>query len=103
MAEVVQHHRSALEQLCRNFCVRRLELFGSAATEHFDPETSDLDFLVEFQSESSLGPFHQYIDFHIALERLFERSIDLVEDSAIRNPYFRQAIDLGPRELIYAA
>ena len=28
--------------------VRKLELFGSAASDRFDPATSDLDFLVEF-------------------------------------------------------
>jgi predicted nucleotidyltransferase len=50
-----------------------------------------------------MGPFHQYIDFHLALEQLFGREIDLVEYSAIRNPYFRQAIERGPRTLLYAA
>jgi predicted nucleotidyltransferase len=50
-----------------------------------------------------MGPFHQYFDFHAALERLFGRSVDLVEQSAIRNPYFRQAVDHGQRVLLYVA
>jgi predicted nucleotidyltransferase len=50
-----------------------------------------------------MGPFHQFIDFKIALEQLFDRPVDLVERSAIRNPYFRKAVDCGPRTLLYAA
>ncbi len=103
MIEQLRHHQGALENLCRTFSVRRLELFGSATTNRFDPNASDLDFLVEFEPESSMGPFHQFIDFQIALEELFGRSVDLVEDSAVRNPYFRQALDRGRRTLLYAA
>ena len=103
MIELVLLHRRALDDLCLRFDVRRLELFGSAASGRFDPASSDLDFLVEFQPESSMGPFHQYIDFQLALEQLFGRSVDLVEHSAIRNPYFRQAVERAPRTLLYAA
>ena len=91
---------------CRSlpqYHVRRLELFGSAATERFDPNSSDLDLVVDFEPQSPMGPFHQYFDFHAALERLFDRKVDLVERSAIRNPYFRQAVTQGRRELLYAA
>jgi hypothetical protein len=80
-----------------------LELFGSAAAERFDRDSSDFDFLVDFDPHCSMGPFHQYIDFQMALEELFGRSVDLVEQSAIRNPYFRQAVNRAPRTLLYAA
>ena len=80
-----------------------MELFGSAATGCFDPIASDLDFLVEFEPESPMGPFHPFFDFQAALEQLFGRPVDLVERSAIRNPYFRQAVERGERVLLYAA
>ena len=41
-------HREELRELCHRFHVRRLDLFGSAAGDHFDPARRDLDFLVEF-------------------------------------------------------
>jgi predicted nucleotidyltransferase len=103
MLENTHLHQATLNELCERFCVRRLELFGSAANGRFDEATSDLDFLVEFAAECPLGPFRQYIDFQIALQKLFGRPIDLVERSAIRNPYFRQAVERGPRTLLYAA
>jgi hypothetical protein len=45
MLEIIEDNRAELERLCRRFHVRRLDLFGSAATGGFAPETSDLDFL----------------------------------------------------------
>src|SRR5437868_2455456 len=90
MLDEIHQHRLTLEALCRRFGVRRLELFGSAASGRFDSASSDIDFLVEFLPESAMGPFHQFIDFQLELQKLFGRQVDLVERSAIRNPYFRQ-------------
>ena len=52
MIAAVDQHREEISALCRRYGVRRLELFGSAATEVFDPPRSDLDFLVEFEAGS---------------------------------------------------
>ena len=95
-------HRAELEQLCRTFHVRRLELFGSAATGQDRPGESDLDFLVEFEPLPYGGAFNTYFDFRQALEDLFNRPIDLVIDSAIKNPYFRRSVDES-KVLVYAA
>jgi uncharacterized protein len=102
MQTLVQQRQEQLANLCRRFHVRRLELFGSAATPRFDPETSDLDFLIAFED---LGP-GQYADNYFglleALEELFQRPVDVVVSSAITNPYFLQAIE-STRTLLYAA
>jgi predicted nucleotidyltransferase len=45
-----------LVELCREFQVKRLEIFGSAATDAFRPESSDFDFLVDFGNRP-LGPW----------------------------------------------
>jgi hypothetical protein len=89
-----------LSTLCFTYSVKRLELFGSASRHDFDPKTSDLDFLVEFVENSSLGPFDRYFGLKEALESLFHRSVDLTELKAIKNPYFRQAIETD-RVLVY--
>lgn len=79
----------AEREACARYQVRRLELFGSAVRGAFDPQRSDLDFLVEF------GPLQpgQYADTYFglleALQALFGRSVDLVMVRAIRNPSFR--------------
>lgn len=89
-----------LTNLCVAYNVKRLELFGSASRDDFDSLTSDLDFLVEFVESSSLGPFDRYFGLKEALENLFDRSVDLIEVKAIKNPYFRQAIETD-RVLVY--
>ncbi len=53
MIAEISSHREELEEVCRRFHVRRLDLFGSAASDDFDPAGSDLDFLVEFDPEAA--------------------------------------------------
>ena len=48
MIDEIALRRDELRAVCRRFHVRRLDLFGSAARGDFDPERSDVDFLVEF-------------------------------------------------------
>ena len=85
----LEQHIAELESLCMRYHVRTLDLFGSAATGAFDAETSDLDFLVEFEPASR----NTYFPLLEELERLFGRRVDLVKESAIRNPYFRQSVE----------
>jgi predicted nucleotidyltransferase len=81
-----------LVRLCQQFAVRELKLFGSAVTEAFDPARSDLDFLVTFGvPPEGMPPHRQFFDFLFALEALFNRKVDLLEESAIENRRFKRA------------
>ena len=102
MIHLIEEKREALEELCRRYRVRRLEIFGSAATGAFDDQRSDLDFLVEFHRDSPMGPFSQYFGFLEELEELFATEVDLVEADAMRNPHFIRAVN-ATRTLLYAA
>ena len=51
MANVLESHLDELPELCRRYGVSRLEAFGSATAEDFDPNKSDLDFLVDFTED----------------------------------------------------
>jgi uncharacterized protein len=89
-------------QLCAQFRVHSLELFGSAAKGNFDAERSDLDFLVTFAPMDPVDYARAYFGLLTELQRLFGTAVDLVELEAQDNPYFLAAI--GPtRELLYAA
>ena len=102
MIPLLEQHRSDLDRLCRKHLVRQLEVFGSAADGSFKPETSDLDFLVDYLPEAFHDPADAYFGLLFDLEDLFHRKIDLVMDRAIRNPYFRAGVDQS-RQVIYAA
>ncbi len=102
MVREIADNRKALDSLCRRFQVRRLELFGSAVGEAFDRESSDLDFIVEFAELPENGYADAYFGLAEALEALFQRDVDLVVLSAVKNPYFRESIERS-RTLLYAA
>ena len=102
MNPVVEQHRAELEALCRRYRVRRLDLFGSAATGQDRPNESDLDFLVEFEPLPPGSYADTYFGLLEALELLFGRQVDLVVASAIRNPYFRDSVERS-KESLYAA
>ena len=82
--------------------MRRLEVFGSAAGEGFEPSRSDLDFLVDFEPSSHSEMADRYFGLLEALEDLFGCRIDLVMTAAIKNPYFLKGIEPS-RTLLYAA
>ncbi len=82
-----------LVAICTTYRVRRLEVFGSVARSDFDHVQSDIDVLVNFIDERSFGAFERYFGLKEALEKIFQRSVDLVEEQAIKNPYFLQAIN----------
>lgn len=93
MHPVVAVKRAAIEELCRRHHVRRLQLFGSALGDKFDPETSDVDFTVEFEDLEPRDYGRAYFDLLQGLEELLGRHIDLVTGRSIRNPYFKKRVE----------
>jgi predicted nucleotidyltransferase len=103
MIRLIEDHKNDIINLCITYQVRYLALFGSAMADAcFDAETSDLDFLVEFQPLEQGQYADTYFGLLESLEELFQRPVDLLMVRAIKNPYFLQAINQS-RELLYAA
>ena len=102
MTGLIEDNRNRLEELCREYGVKKLEVFGSAVSSGFDGQSSDLDFLVEFVPSDPAAHARAYLGLLVALEDLFEREIDLLETKAIRNPYLMESINQTRTEL-YAA
>jgi predicted nucleotidyltransferase len=101
MIDLVERQRAELADLCRQYQVEKLHLFGSAADGRFEKNGSDLDFLVRFRNRQPTGGYaDRYLGFADALERLFNRRVDLVTEQSIRNPYFRREIE-ATRQLVY--
>ena len=97
--EIIEQNTGRLIELCVNHRVGQLYLFGSALTDQFN-DSSDIDFLVRFNPIELLEYFDNYMDFKEQLEALLGRSVDLVEDQAVKNPIFRRVID-REKQLIY--
>ena len=102
MNRVVQEKLKELVDLCKNRGVRRLALFGSAATGSFDRSSSDLDLVVEFNPMSPVQHADNYFGLMEDLQKLFQMPVDLIELAPIRNPFFRQAV-AETEEVVYEA
>ena len=100
MIDDITNHLDDIAALCRRFGVRRLDLFGSAATGDFNPATSDLDFVAAFADTQSPGYLGRYLGFADALEALFGRPVDLLTENMIGNPYFRESVE-ATRQPVY--
>ncbi len=91
---VIERHTPAIRALAKEYGVARLEVFGSVCTSEWDPERSDVDFLVEYPPEYDYGP---WVSRHFALEEalaeLLDREVDLVMISALRRDRFRREAD----------
>ena len=100
---IIAEHLEAIRALCREYGVLRLEAFGSVCTPDFDPERSDVDFLVEYPEDYDFGLWlKKYFALKTRLETVMGMPVDLVMSDAPRNHYFAQIIE-GTRQLLYAA
>jgi len=102
MTFIVEKNKDRLFELCRKYHVVQLDIFGSAATDEFNSETSDIDFLVLFDSGLKQGRFDNFFSLLAELKTLFGRNIDLVEPQGLKNPYFIEQVN-KTRKKIYAA
>lgn len=93
MIPLVSAKLAELNELCRKHRVERLFLIGSATDDTFDAARSDLDFLVEFQPQERKGFQDVYFKLLADLEIIFERKIDLIERSGVRNPVVRASME----------
>jgi len=101
MTNLIHLHRDEVAALCQRAGARRLDAFGSAVRADFDPQTSDLDFLVEFDEVPPAAYAQAYFALKEGLESLFGRPVDLVTHSSLANPYFRERVT-AERQTVYA-
>ena len=95
----IDQYASVIRKLCAQHKVRRLYAFGSVLTDQFTDD-SDIDFIVDFEPLNVSQYADNYVDFKFALEDTLHRPVDLLEEKAIKNPYFQRAVE-NQRILIY--
>jgi hypothetical protein len=90
---------NAIKKLCSQHKVNKLYVIGSILTDKFN-EQSDVDFIVDFEPQDVLQYADNYYDLKFSLENILRRPVDLLEEQAIRNPYFQQLVN-SKRQLVY--
>ncbi len=88
-----------IEALCRQHKVKKLYAFGSVLTGGFS-SASDIDLVVDFVPMDVSDYADNYFAFKFSLQDMLKRPVDLLEEKAIKNPYFKKALQ-QQRQLLY--
>jgi predicted nucleotidyltransferase len=99
MNEIIERNIDRITSVCRQYHILTLFAFGSVLTEKFNGQ-SDVDLLVSFDKSEITDYFNNYFDLKYALEDIFKRKVDLVEDRPFKNPYLQKSIS-NTKMLIY--
>ena len=102
MQDFILAKREQIAEVCRKHHVRRLSVFGSAVRPDFDPNTSDVDLLVELPTQQHAGSAKRFWALEDDMARLFGRKVDLVAEGSITNPHILRRIQ-EQQEQLYAA
>lgn len=97
--ELIKQNIEHLKKICLQHNVGELYVFGSILTDKFS-DSSDIDFLIQFEKIDVLKYFDNYMDFKEKLEALFGREVDLLENQAIKNPILKKIIERD-KKLVY--
>lgn len=101
MHPLIEQNREALADLCRQYGVRTLDVFGSVLRNDFSDE-SDVDVVVRFDPPVRTDRVHQYFDFKARLSELLGREVDVLELDAMQDSRLKRIIDKS-RVNVYAA
>jgi predicted nucleotidyltransferase len=101
MNKIIEGKKKAIQELCKQYDVNNLYLFGSACTSEFK-ESSDIDILVSFKDIPIEKYTDNYFELHYRLEELFRRNVDLITVNSLANPFFIKDIE-KTKVLLYAA
>lgn len=90
---------SEIEKLCKTHKVKSLYAFGSVINDKFNAN-SDIDLIVDFEKIKVEDYADNYFDLKFSLQDIFKRPVDLLEEQAIKNPYFLKNLH-KQKQLIY--
>ena len=96
---LITEYKDRINQLCEQYNVRSLFAFGSVTTDSFKP-SSDIDLVVDIDSNDPISYSDNYFGLKFQLEQLFQRQIDLLEQRALRNEILKNTID-NTKVLVY--
>ena len=87
--KLIENNIQKIIDLCKKHKVHKLFVFGSVLTSRFN-DNSDVDLIVDFNKAEVSDYFDNFFDFKYALENLFGRKVDLLEEQTIKNPYLNK-------------
>jgi predicted nucleotidyltransferase len=100
MEKTVEQNLPQIKKLLLQYGVERAYLFGSAAKDTMS-DKSDVDFIIKFPDDMHYTTYaDNYFALADALEALLKKSVDLVTEKTLKNPYLLQNINRHKLQLI---
>ena len=100
LREEIKKQSEVFRELCRSHQVKYVYAFGSSVTDKFREQTSDIDLLVEIDEPDPVNRGEKLMSLWDKLETFFNRKVDLLTESSIKNPFLRKSID-ATKVLVY--
>lgn len=100
LKESIKYKMTEFLALCKTHNVKNLYAFGSSVTERFREDSSDIDLLIELQNQDPIERGENLMSIWDKFEYFFQRKVDLLTNSSIKNPILKQNID-STKVLIY--
>ena len=97
--EKLKAFKPAIVELCKIYKVKSLYAFGSILIDKYSNQ-SDIDLIVDFSEIPVEDYADNYFDFKFSLQDILKRPVDLLEEKAIKNPYFKKKV-IENRQLVY--
>jgi predicted nucleotidyltransferase len=92
MIPLISDNLEAIRDLCRSHEVVSLDLYGSAAGDTFDPDLSNINFVVDM-GEPVPGTAFRYLDLIADLEDLLATEVHMVTEASLGDNLLREIID----------
>jgi uncharacterized protein len=100
LKDKIQARMQDFVDLCKTHKVKSLYAFGSSITDKFDEANSDIDLLIEIDTNDPLERGESLMSIWDKFELFFQRKVDLLTYSSLKNPFLKKNIDAS-KTLIY--
>jgi len=89
LKDSIQVNSNEFLSLCKSHDLKTLYAFGSATNDQFNEASSDIDLLVELDTKDPIKRGENLLDLWDKFEKFFQRKVDLLTTSSIRNPILK--------------
>lgn len=100
LKESINNRMADFQSLCKAHHVKNLYAFGSSTTDQFNEDSSDIDLLIEIDIDDPIERGENLMNIWDKLEEFFQRKVDLLTNTSIKNPILRKSIN-STKVLIY--
>jgi predicted nucleotidyltransferase len=100
LQDIIRNRIAEFKLLCQTYKVKSLYAFGSSITEKFNEDSSDIDLLIEIDNQDPIQRGENLMGIWDKFELFFQRRVDLLTYTSIKNPILRETID-STKVLLY--